>query len=595
MFKKTKGKSRNQQSTDKSQPKYQKPKILLIDLPGACVDRVLAVGFNVLAGTFGSPYKIEISDGYEPVVAKASLPNVTEQEIVIIDLTSPKTLDSPGSEKSKPDSENDWWAKCNRESIDPRPKIMYYFRGDFDRIFKHGGFFVIFAQPRLFQELVYGCAGYRGLDIKHRISKDNWSFLSTLSSFHLQIDSDYGEEIEPPKGVDQISSFLRKYVQKAFFYARFNPVPRLEKQWKSLLFNKYGDCVGGLLTAEEHKGRVLLLPQVVDKSEVLLELLRNILPNMSPHLFPDFEGLKWIERDEYELESILHLKVKKIEVQEKAEVEIEDIDSKINGERNKLGFLHGILTKQDRELVKDVELCLKLLGFTDIIDVDEQIRKIDPTQPKQEDLQIHDRSPTLLLEIKGISGLPRELDTIQIVKYTPRRMKKWNRVDVHGVSIINHQRNLPPLDRDNKNVFTQPQIDDAINHDVTILTAWDLFLLIRGMLKWKWNPQVIQELFYKKGKMPRFPATYKPIGKVVHYWDKISVVGIEISEDTLSKNDRIGYIIPTGFLEEKITSLRVDKQNVEEVKTGQIAGIKTMYLKEDLRKGTIVCKVTKGR
>jgi len=86
-------------------------------------------------------------------------------------------------------------------------------------------------------------------------------------------------------------------------------------------------------------------------------------------------------------------------------------------------------------------------------------------------------------------------------------MKEWDRTDVRGVSIINHQRNLHALERNNQNVFTQPQIQDAMHHDITILTTWDLFLLLRGMMEWEWDPNVIQELFYRSGRMPRYPSS----------------------------------------------------------------------------------------
>ena len=55
--------------------KYPKPKILLIDLPSECIDNVISAGFNASAGTFGSPYKVKLGDGYQPVIGKPFLPN----------------------------------------------------------------------------------------------------------------------------------------------------------------------------------------------------------------------------------------------------------------------------------------------------------------------------------------------------------------------------------------------------------------------------------------------------------------------------------------------------------------------------------------
>ena len=180
---------------------------------------------------------------------------------------------------------------------------------------------------------------------------------------------------------------------------------------------------------------------------------------------------------------------------------------------------------------------------------------------------------------------------IQVVKYVPRRMKEWDRTDVRGVSIINHQRNLHALERNNQNVFTQPQIQDAMHHDITILTTWDLFLLLRGMMEWEWDPNVIQELFYRSGRMPRYPSSYEPIGEIFKYWEKMNVVGVEITNSKLQKGDRIGYVLPDRYLEEEVLSLQVDNQDVEEAVSGQLAGIKTKYKKEFLRKGMPVYSV----
>jgi hypothetical protein len=352
-------------------------------------------------------------------------------------------------------------------------------------------------------------------------------------------------------------------------------------------------CVGGLLVPEDSKGRVLILPQISKDAETIVTLLREVLPDISPHLFPHIEGSRWVERDEYELDSVLKYKAEKIKVQQRATRELEDLDKMITEERDRLGFLHGIITNTKDDLVESVKSCLEYIGFKQVIDVDKQIQNQGTSAPKQEDLQVHDKSPTLLVEIKGLSGLPHESDTLQVVKYIHRRMKEWDRTDVRGVSIINHQRNVPALERDNQNVFTEQQIEDAQNNDVTILTTWDLFLLARGMMKWKWNPNAIQELFYQHGRMPKIPTIYKPIGEIINYWEKPGAVGVQISESKLHKGQRIGYVIPEGYFEEEVLSLQVENRDVEEVFPGQLAGIKTIYSKNLLHKGTLVCTIMK--
>ena len=300
---------------------------------------------------------------------------------------------------------------------------------------------------------------------------------------------------------------------------------------------------------------------------------------------------KWVENNEYELDTILNYKTEKMKVNQRTEKELEKIDKKILKERERSGFLHGIITKSGDELVISVKKCLEFIGFKKVINVDEKIDNQERSTLKQEDLQILDKSPALLLEIKGLSGLPRESDTMQVYKYIPRRMKEWDRTDVRGISIINHQRNIPPLERNNKNVFTEPQIDDANSNDITLITTWNLFLLVRGMVKWKWNPEVLQDLLYRKGVLSKIPTNYLPVGKVVKYWKNLNVIAVKIDDNKIQKGQRVGYVTAKGYFEEYALSLEVENKNVIDAISGQTVGIKTEYSNDIIVKNTLVCIV----
>jgi hypothetical protein len=553
--------------------KYQKPKILLIDLPDELTNKLKSAGFNVSAGTFGSPYKVEISDKYQPVIPTPNLPNFSEQEILIIDLTPPQILDVPKGKKIRSEGETDWWAKCSFGFIDPRPYIMSEVQESFNRILNNGGVFVIFAQPHLYQNICLARKQFNRFKIEKNIGADNWSFLSILSNYlNLEIKEDYGSEIflQDPK-LNEFY-FIKEALKDAQFTATIKFKYHYANDFKTILKNKYGDCVGGIFNQEYSKGKIVILPQITKIIEVVVSLINEFLPNLSPHLFPDFKKFKWIEDNEYELDTILNYKTEKIKVNQRSKEELEEIDKKILEEREKLGFLHGIITKSGDELVVSVKKCLEFIGFKKVINVDEKIDSQEGSTSKQEDLQILDKSPILLLEIKGLSGRPRESDTMQVYKYVSRRMKELGRTDVRGISIINHQRNIPPLERDNRNVFTKQQIDDANSNDI--------------------NPKVIQELFYQKGIISKFPINYKPLGKVVKYWKKLSVIEVEIFDNKLHKDQRIGYVTNLGFLEEEVKSLEIKNCKITEVIPGQIVGIKTIYSKEKLVKGTNVYIVT---
>jgi GTPase len=82
--------------------------------------------------------------------------------------------------------------------------------------------------------------------------------------------------------------------------------------------------------------------------------------------------------------------------------------------------------------------------------------------------------------------------------------------------------------------------------------------------------------------------TTQQIGTITHYFDKIQVGVIEITQGSLSKGDtiRIGDE-DTGFTQE-VDSMQVEHQPVDVVKKGEAAGLK---LSEPTSKGILVYKL----
>lgn len=65
----------------------------------------------------------------------------------------------------------------------------------------------------------------------------------------------------------------------------------------------------------------------------------------------------------------------------------------------------------------------------------------------------------------------------------------------------------------------------------------------------------------------------KLIGKITHYFSKISVAGIELS-GTLKVGDKISIEGATTNFEENIVSMQIDNMPVTEAKAGDMIGIK---------------------
>jgi U32 family peptidase len=64
------------------------------------------------------------------------------------------------------------------------------------------------------------------------------------------------------------------------------------------------------------------------------------------------------------------------------------------------------------------------------------------------------------------------------------------------------------------------------------------------------------------------------IGEIVHYFGDIKVAVVKATEDKISVGDQIKINGATTDFEQKIESLQVDKEDVEEIEKGEEAGMK---------------------
>lgn len=601
MFKRSKkaNEERDDEAVDnqimKGKPIYDRPKILLVDTEKSVADTLQTAGYNISVATFGKLYKVEKKDAYVPVIPQGSLPlHYQENEIVIIDLEVKTVMENPKGEKVTTPGESDWWVSSSMGVVDPRPRYALSVRDNFDRILKTGGVFIIFAAERFQQRisLAYVARGY-GLQTNSTFDSDNWDFLNILGD--IQIIEDVGKEIVIEQ--TELYYFLEAHLKQMHYKCTLKPWgQQIEKGWVSLAKNKYGDSVGALIVPgdlEEGASQLIFIfPQVQDKARFLKSFLSEVLPEFVPLLFPYFEGAKWVHRPEYELPKVRQLQHQIEEVRKTADREIANLTDAISEERNANYYLYKLLTASDAELVKAVEVALKSLGFNSIVNVDEEVANAGGSGSKREDLRIHDVSPTVLVEVKGIANLPREAAALQVHKYVAPRMREWDRTDVRGLSIINHQRNLPALDRENRTPFQEDVITNALELGFGLMTTWDLFRLVRSFLKNGWSHDQVRGIFYRNGRIEPIPTHYRLIGVVERVWSKVGAVGIRVQQDEICLGDRIAFEMPVEFEEQNVDSLQMDNQDVNRVGIGQLAGILTALIGHGLRQGMRVYQLT---
>lgn len=64
------------------------------------------------------------------------------------------------------------------------------------------------------------------------------------------------------------------------------------------------------------------------------------------------------------------------------------------------------------------------------------------------------------------------------------------------------------------------------------------------------------------------------VGKVTHYFGKVQVAGIEITEGELHTGDTIHIVGHTSDFTQTVGSMQIDNASVESAKVGDLVGIK---------------------
>lgn len=87
--------------------------------------------------------------------------------------------------------------------------------------------------------------------------------------------------------------------------------------------------------------------------------------------------------------------------------------------------------------------------------------------------------------------------------------------------------------------------------------------------------------------MEEAPAEKKSVGKVAHYFTKIGVGVIELS-DELKVGDRISIEGATTNVQQTVQSMQIEHEDVETAKAGDAIGLK---VNQRVREGDLVYKL----
>ena len=568
---------------------FPKPKILLLDIDPEFQINLNENGNNLSSGSLGKPYKVEKSSNYSQVILNRNFPeNYIESDILVIDFENHGLVEQPEDKSLKPKDESFFWSKNSLGYIDPRHITANGFQNSFEKIYNNKGIIIIFAAPDIQNDFLYGYGDYSGKFYKEKdLSLSIWNILSVLDEIHITPQK--GSEIQLLNKDSHIGILLSKYKNNSIFLCHFSIGFLLNDRWVPLLTNKFKEPISGVLTPKKdsNEGFIFIFPQIQNKGEFLCEFINDFLPTISPEIFPYHKSSMWIFDDEYKLPKVKELEKEINEIKIKSQEKIKEIDKKIEKEVEKTRFLQSLLTETGDELVNSVIKTLKLLGFNKIINCDEN-KGVDKNNNLREDIQINDKSPLILLEVKGISNLPTEADSLQVQKYLAPRMKELKRTDIIGVFIVNQQRNIPPLSRENNKVFQDDIIINAIQHDLGLLTTWDLYRLTRNYLKFKWDQEKIKEIFYKNGRITPIPSNFEYIGNIEKIWPEKNIVGLIPQNEQIKIGDTLLFELEIEFMSGKILSIQSDNKEIQIADINSKVGVNLDISIQDLKINTLV-------
>lgn len=579
----------------------ERPQVLLIDVDTDSAQILRDANINISEGTFGSLYEVSRSGDVMVVSGEGALGPYAEKDIIVVEIES-TSRPLPKNNHPIPDGVEYCWAACEHGRVDTRPLSMDMVCNSFDRIIDNGGVAVVFAYPRRSTSYIRGTKrpfGF-GVEPSKRFSLDDWCFLSMLKAVNSSVD--HGQDMDVTLDDGPLATLLRRHLRDSSFSCTLTPdrygpyIPHIDNnEWKTLAKSRFGNTVAAaILPSSGRSGLILVLPAIKRKGEFLRDLLTDALPELMPSLFPTHNGGKWVHRTEYEDPKVVDFRQKIDTVVADANRQIAAYNEAIAVARCDYQFMYDLVRESGPSLVAAVKSALEALGFSSIIDVDSEKLRQGQKNNFAEDLWIQEPGqPLVLVEVKGLTRLAPDAESLQAWKYVAPRMKELGRLDVRALAIINHQRNMPPIERQNENVFRQEVVTNAEEHDFGLMTTWDLFRIVRNAKRCSWPAVLVRQMFYGRGRLSHIPPQYTRVGVVERVLEKAGVVSVRVEVDRISIGSRLGFVREVDIYEQTVESMQVEKMPREYATAGELVGIKTEFRAERIRVGTVVYLVNR--
>lgn len=556
---------------NQNQKKYEIPLIFLIDCEKIIADSLNYLGYETAIGTLGPKYPVNLNNRCE-VFFNPYLQYLEEYDIIIINNQQPDLIKDVNFEQKleKKSKQEIWFSELGQNYFDPRPLLGNGLANSFRKILAKNGIIIVISNL-LYTEIYHKGELINGQLYDSTIEEfkySNWDFLPIRSQIY------------------NLPSRKKMYFNREFTNLKktlknnadaFEPVVEfnIDSENEILLAeDKYENVLSKIyITNLENPyncGKIIFLPRIINNKSIFKAIFNDMLPILSPNLFPHITKNLWFFEDEYRLPKINELIKEKKAVEEEYQKKIQEIEMKIQGEKESYNFLFGLLgaDSYNKKLIENLIIYLQKIGFSDVIDFDE-----GKDYDLEEDIQLNYKGKLLLIEAKGISGLPTEDDCNQILKYILRRQKELNRTDIYGIFIVNHERLLPPFKRQ-INVFTDHEIEDSKLSSYALTSTWELFKAYKLFENGQLTTDDFFEAFISIGEIEFIPKGWNKLGRIEHIYNDINVARIIIESEELKVGDDIGYFNGIYFDSFCLESMQINKVNINNASKGSKPGIK---------------------
>lgn len=533
--------------------KYSEPQICVFN--NKEIAEKLQTEYTVATGNLGTIKKIKYKDYEEHRYLNIKydmVDNLHEYRVLIIDFQN-KCEEELCEEDEEPEGIPYLFkVDCPKKVFNPVPFVAVDILREHMR---EDCFRIIFANSSF--EEKYGIVEKVGQRQYSYPDEFNRNIYETIGAI---VSSKNGEKVKTEN--NELAEIIAKYISKykvifdlPTIWDSQQQISIIDTNYVPLLKNQDEEVIS-YIGYKKDTGYELLLPVCEKKDELIQTLFSQVLPEILPEYFPESKKFRWINNSEFKPEEVIRYEKEKEQVTEEYRNKILKLENKTKAVYEKYRFLNEMLIQTGQPLVEAVCHYLKWLGFENVVLVDgnEEILR--------EDIQIWDNDDLYIIEVKGIGRTSTDSECSQIVKHRRKREKENRDKNVWPIYIVNHQRYMNPLLRDNP-PFKDNQIEYAEDDERGLLTTWQLFKQFKFIEAGIFTKEETRNSLKKIGLITLLPSNLKRIGKLDEYFKKAKAGIIKLNSNKISIGDSVWARKGDNWIKTIIISLRLNDIDVE--------------------------------